>query len=227
MEQNNRNFGELFADAVRIKGYSLEKLANLSGISERFLKILADGEYKKLPAAPYMRGYLLRIAEVLEVDGNSLWAEYEAATEPRRSGEKDTLPENRFRTWQIHRGTIFAGAGAIAVLIILLWRLPWFQGPALSLAGEDGEVVATSTWTVRGLADKEQAVSINGELVQIREDGSFEKEVRLQPGFNTFTVLGTFPLGREEKIIRQVFYNSSSTENTTSTEIESENQINQ
>ncbi len=218
MEQNSKNFGELFADAVRIKGYSLEKLANLSGVSERFLRILAEGQYEKLPAAPYMRGYLLKIAEILEVDGASMWAEYEAAIEPKRSGEKDILPGNRFQTWQIHRGTIFAIAGGLAVLIILLWRLPWFQSPSLNVLGEDGEVVATSTWTLRGLADSDQAISVNGEITPLRTDGTFEKEVKLQPGFNTFTILGIYPLGREEKIVRQIFYNASTTENSTSTE---------
>jgi cytoskeletal protein RodZ len=224
MEQNSKNFGEVFADAVRIKGYSLEKLASLSGVSERFLRILAEGQYEKLPSAPYMRGYLLKIAEILEVDGNSLWAEYEVAIEPRRSGEKDTLPQNRFRTWQIHRGTIFAIVGGLAVLIILLWRLPWFQSPSLNVLGKDGEVVATSTWTIRGLADREQAVSINGEITSVREDGTFEKELKLQPGFNTFTVLGIYPLGREEKVVRQIFYNASTTENSTSIiEVETNN----
>ncbi len=222
MEQNTRNFGEFFTEALRIKGYSLEKLANLSGVSERFLKILAEGNYKKLPSAPYMRGYLLKIAEVLEIDGISLWQEYEQAIEPRRSGENDTLPKNRFRTWQIHRGTIFAGLGLIVVLGILFWQLPWFKSPSLNVLGEDGEVVATSTWTMRGFADKEQAVSINGELAQIRNDGSFEKELNLQSGFNTFTVLGTYPLGREERVIRQIFYNASSTDNSSSTENEKE-----
>ena len=218
MEQNIRDFGDFFAEAVRIKGYSLEKLANLSGVSERFLRILAEGNYGKLPSAPYMRGYLLKIAEVLEVDGASLWEEYERAIEPRRSGEKDVLPQNRFRTWQIHRGTIFIGLGIVIVLGILLWRLPWFQSSAMSVLGKDGEIVATSTWTIRGFADKDQAISINGELTQLHSDGSFEKELNLQPGFNTFTILGTYPLGREEKIVRQIFYNASSTGNSTSTE---------
>ena len=63
-----------------LRGMTVEKLADLSDIPERYLKALEGGDFKNLPPSPYARGYLMKIALILNVDGELLWQIYKKKT---------------------------------------------------------------------------------------------------------------------------------------------------
>ena len=92
-----KNLINLILEALKLKGMNLEKLSQLSGVSERSLALLLEEQFDKLPPAPYVHGYLVKIAETLNLDGRELWREYLKNNEEiRRSGKEDILPLNRF-----------------------------------------------------------------------------------------------------------------------------------
>ncbi|MEM3043559.1 MAG: hypothetical protein QXD84_08475 [Thermoplasmata archaeon] len=59
---------------------------------------------------------------------------------------------------------------------------------------------------IRGRAEPGAVVKINGERVDVRADGSFEREFKLQEGKNTFVVSSTDPAGNEAELTRSVSY---------------------
>ena len=101
LQTNQQPLGTLIVDAMRMKSISVEKLAGVTGVSDRILNGLIEERYENLPPAPYVRGYLLKIAAVLNLDGEALWADYVKHNDSvRRSGKKDQLPQEwEFLFW--------------------------------------------------------------------------------------------------------------------------------
>lgn len=215
MEPEAQNsFTETLLEALRTKGVTTEKLAQLTGISDRYLSALVGDELEKLPPAPYVHGYIVRIGEALGMDGEALWREY--PKDPgtlRRSGKRDTLPMNRFTTPQINKRVLGVGILAVLVVAYVVIRLPSIVGmPTLTLANiEDMMIVSTSTFTIAGSMDPADELTINGEAVYPESTGTFSRAVELEPGFNTFEFRVKRFLGKENVLVRQVFYKASAT----------------
>jgi len=212
-QKNNQS---LFADILRVKGMTVEKLAQVTGISERFLELLLTEQYNKLPAAPYIHGYFIKIGEVIDIDGEDLWLEYQKQTHIiRRSGQHDKLPENRFSSFQINKKIIAISIIVIVIIIYIAFRIPTLLGkPTISLNINDNMIVSTSTLLISGNTDQKNTLTINNEALYPDSDGNFSKTMKLSPGFNTFTFTVKKLLGGENTLTRQIFYSTSSSTNS-------------
>lgn len=221
-EGEDKKFGTTIVDAMHMKSFSVEKLAQVTGISDRVIRLMIDESWDKLPPAPYVHGYLVKLGDTLGLDGDELWRTYVAHRTPiHRSGVHDTLPENRFIPARLNRRVIVGVGIGIAVIAYIAFRLPALtRAPSLSLerVSETPIIVTTETFILRGTIDTRTALTINGEVTHPAEDGSFTRTISLQPGFNTITVRAERFLGKEKEIIQSVFFDTEdSAKNTTST----------
>ncbi len=81
-------------------GISLEKIADTTKISMRFLRAIEDEEFEKLPGGVYDRSYLRQYAAAIGFDEVKLLALYERSTEPARSEEIVVKPRaGGLRRW--------------------------------------------------------------------------------------------------------------------------------
>lgn len=218
-------------EAMKAKGISLEKLAQLTGISERFLESIIHEQKNKLPSAPYMRGYFSRIASILNLDGDALWKEYQLAHEENKKPQKIKKAYNiNANDWikkATNTRTLIAIGVILGILLVVVWRGPAFIGkPTLALENfGDNISVSTSTFVVRGKIDPKNQITINDEVVVLDDGGTFEKNFTLTPGFNTFNFKVKGILGKELDITKQVYLSTSTkkgekqveTTNTTTT----------
>lgn len=209
-EITKKSISALLTEAMRMKNMSVEKLSQITGISDRFLNLLIEERFNKLPSAPYVRGYLLKIGEVLSIDGNELWEiikSYNTQTFAK-SGEKDILPKNRFKIKSLNIKMVIFGIIGIIFFIFLLFRIPALLGkPKFELYEiRDGMKVTTSTLSIHGTINPSDKLFINDEQILADENGNFKKTIELTPDFNTlnFTVRGL--LGKELKETKQIFY---------------------
>ena len=62
------------------------------------------------------------------------------------------------------------------------------------------------TLKITGRMNAKDKLTLNQEIVYTNQDGTFQKDVTLSPGLNTFEFNATRFLGRETKIVRQVVY---------------------
>ncbi len=213
---DSKNFSLFIIEALRAKGISVEKVSQLSGVPESFISLIIDEKFDKLPPAPYVHGYIIKMSEVLGLDGEKVWNEYfEKDGHLRRSGERDILPQNRFEIPKINKK--IAGAIIIAALVVIYAgiRLPSILGrPALTLENISGGITVTKdqNFTIKGTVTPGDELNINGESIIPDKNGIFEKAVVLNPGFNTFTFTATKVLGRTYSVTRQIFYETSSTD---------------
>lgn len=210
-----KSLGAQLEDAMKAKSISLEKLAQLTGISERFLESIIKEDKSKLPSAPYMRGYLSRIAGVLNLDGDVLWNEYQAQNSGKQIVPKsETINEPRHNEWikkMMNTKVLVAIGVVLGILLVIIWRGPAFIGkPTLVLENfGDNVSVSTSTFTVKGKIDPKNQITINDEVVFPDDTGTFEKSFTLASGFNTFHFKVKGILGKELDITKQVYLSTS------------------
>lgn len=209
--EGQKGISDLLEELLEKRGISPEKLSYVTNIPIRFINALLEGNFKKLPAKPYVRGYLIKIAGVLSVDEKIIMDAYRESTEIRSSGGKDKLPINRFAIQKINKNFIIWIAVAFGLLIFLGLRINDIMGtPTLQVnLSENFSTTTNQTLKITGRVSANDKLTINQEIVYANKDGSFEKDITLSPGLNAFEFDVTRFLGREIKISRQVVYEES------------------
>ncbi len=204
---------------MRRYDFNVEKLARLTGISERFLELFIGGKFNELPSAPYVRGYLREIGKLLNLNGDELWIIYlKDRGDIKSSGEWDKLPSNRFAYGPLlSRSTVIIALVAVVILgYLVVQGGAILDRPALDIMNPRGDsiVVSEPDFLVQGRIGAFAVLTLNGSRVYSNnEEGNFETKVRLQPGLNTFEFKVKRFLGKERVIIHQVLYQSPSSAN--------------
>jgi len=213
MNEERARLSEILIEAMKSKSFSVEKLAEETGISDRFLGSLIGEEFEKLPSKPYVHGYLVKVGAALGLNGEQLWKEYlKDRGELRESGPQDELPGDAIIPKNFNKISI--ALGVIAVLVIVVYAFFQVRGfvedPHLNLQGFEGESITIQelTYDLQGQINPQDQLSLNGEEIYPDEQGNFEKELELQPGFNTLNFTIKKFLGSEYQITKQIFVNA-------------------
>lgn len=207
MDTTKRELSEILPQLLEARGITLEKLALSTGVPKRFLTALSQGDLKNLPARPYVRGYLLRIASALDVTPEILLEAYKDSARIPSSDTGDLLPKNRFALKPVVWRNALIFVIVISVLGYLVFELNHVLGiPTLAITSPDTDVVKTGTIRVEGLVTVGDELMLNGEVVYTDESGRFSKEVALDPGLNTLEFSVKRFLGKETKVTKQFFY---------------------
>jgi len=187
------------------KGMDAGKLSDLTDVPQRFIVSLVGGDFKNLPSEPYIRGYLFKIAGVLDADPNFLWRSFRQSSEIHSSGSADLLPANRFSLQRISSKKVWIVLIVLTLLGFLGFRIDSILGkPTLDVTLP--ETTTNQTINVTGKVNPGDTLTLNNEVVYPDERGQFEKEVQLETGLNTLEFRANRFLGRETRIVKQVFY---------------------
>lgn len=202
----HHEFASFLSLRVKERGVSLARLSELSGISPENLTLLLEGDFAKLPPAPYLRGYLAKLGKVLNFDGDAMW-ESVRGVPGVQSSASDARSRNRFALAPGHRYAWIALLGAV-ILGYLAIRLPAIIGePRLSVLSPADPTSAARDpqFRVAGTVDRATDLLVNGEKTAVI-NGSWERTVVLEPGLNTIEIRAKKFLGRETAVVRQVVY---------------------
>jgi hypothetical protein len=207
-QYDDRRLSETLMETMKVKGLTAAKLSEATGISERIIELFLADRFEELPPAPYVRGYLLKIAEVLGADGEMLWDAYgkfHAAI--RRAGQKDMLPENRFALPKVSRKFIL-GAGLAVIIIGFIASRFLFGGQAFVFEVNVGDnlIVATSTYLLEGRIRTGDQLTVNGVPLTLENDGTFVYALDLREGFTPLRFVVTRPLEGERVFEKRIFY---------------------
>ncbi len=213
-------FSVFFAEKLRDKNFTLEKLAEISGISARNLESILKGDYKSLPAAPYLHGYFIKLGEILDFDGEEAFKKWkgEAQEEMKSSGPLDKLPHNRFSRKPIAK-YFWLGLFGVLILIYLILQIPRLSGlPEIAIGNprEQRIMYGEEKILISGTVVNADEIYINGERAEIK-DGLWQKDVALFPGMNVVEVIAKKFLGGETKAVREIIYEKLPDERATST----------
>lgn len=203
------NVSKIIVEAMKKRNITLERLEAASGISERHIMAIIESNRKNLPAAPYLRGYLLKIGKMLDINGEELWREYIAEGNIiRQSGKEDKLPEGASRKKQGKLKLVFIGIVVAALAIFAGTRFLGADNPNMQFENLEEGITETKEriFVIHGTANPKFKITLGREEVVLKENGRFEKEVIVEPGFNTFLFVAKKPLGKEHKFPKQIFY---------------------
>jgi len=207
-------FEPFLNEKLRESGMSLKRLAEATGISLRHLENLQKGNFQRLPSAPYVYAYLKKIGDVLGFDAETWWDHFKKRGLVKSSGASDSLPKNRFERESAQK-YIWLGIVVVGVIAYLVFRLPKIfgvPGSEIFYPAEQPPTVNSAEVILSGKTSDAGQLFINSESVTLAESGAWEKQVLLQPGLNTFEITAKKFLGRENKIVRQIFYELVSAE---------------
>jgi transcriptional regulator with XRE-family HTH domain len=220
MEPEDFSFEEFFAERLKQKGFSVKKLSDLTGISPRHLQDLVRGDFAALPSAPYVRGYLGRLGQVLDFDGEAWWQRIKNERPIKNSGPTDAMPENRFLR---KAPTKYLVSGIIVLIVIVFFaiQLPRILGkPALTILSpaQNPYTTSTSPFALQGSTKGADTLTVvvggGSENVPLNPDGSWQKDVLLSIGPNPITVIAKKFLGRSTENTLEIIYEAPAVTST-------------
>jgi len=205
----DKNLKTILAGAMEVKNLSPAKVAQETNIPERYISALQNLEIDKLPAIPYVRAYLKKIAEVLNLNYEELWVLYEKELSHKTSGAFDTLPTNRFAIHSLDKKVVVIGIVFLLFVIYVLTNAGNFLGtPPLEVFNPKASTIAVfeSSISLEGKINPKDKLIINGEEVINDEAGDFQTIFNLQPGLNTIEFKVRRFLGKETTITKRILY---------------------
>lgn len=190
---------------------SLNEVSKNTKIQIGYLEYLENGEYEKLPADVYVRGFVRSYARFLGADEQVLIRMYDKERNIQKNLKKEHFQENRMERFSLPYFSFTPKIVVAFVTTILVLGGFWYlYAEFRSFASvpyivviepTDGQVIEGNEVLVQGKTDKDARLSINDQPALVRDDGSFSEKVGLQSGSNTLTFLVINKLGKEERRI--------------------------
>lgn len=189
---------------------SLAEVSKATRIQVKYLEFLESGEYEKLPADVYVRGFLRSYARYLNVDEQALVRLYERERNIQENLGREK--NSQMTTHSFSPVSIVITSRALVVSGIVLLVLGSFfylyrefksfaADPQLViLEPQNGSVIEAAEVTVRGKTDKGAEVTLNDQIVFVDNDGLFSSTLFLQPGINTVLVRTRNRFGKEKSV---------------------------
>ncbi len=209
--EDTRKLRDIILDQCEAKEIRMEELVKKTGIPEQYLDAIINDVRTRLPAFPYIRIHLRRLATLLGLPPEMLLAKYRQEFSEKMSGGADALPGNRFALASgMRRYLLIAGAAVVLVIVIATSRSGFFGSPHLTIdmppSDTDPYITTSSTVLLAGHVDAGDKLTVNGQPVATGDDGKFESQYQLSPEINIIEFTTKRFLGRQFSITRQVYY---------------------
>lgn len=195
-------------------GMSIDGLAREARISRRYIIALEQGEYGAFPAKVYAQGALKQVMRVCESEDRSELLKILEAEWPQDTKRWAPIPGRGGDLWE---GRIFSvtpqrlgliAAGGLILGLIAFWsvRVAVFAArPSLSIdSPEDRSRVEQAIVTVKGSAERESRLTVNGRELTIDERGNFEERIELPLGANRLEFISENRFGKISKEVRYI-----------------------
>jgi cytoskeletal protein RodZ len=178
---------------------SLSEISKATKIQVKYLEYLENGEYEKLPADVYVRGFLRSYARYLNIDEQSFVRLYERERNIHANLGREKTQSIQPKTLSMFSFVITPRLVLIALMALVVggvfvYLYQEFQSfaavPRLVITNPaDGAVLEQSEVELRGETDKGAQVTINGEPVFVGSEGEFSEKLTLQQGLNSVTIV--------------------------------------
>lgn len=189
-------FHEQFRTARVRRRWTIERAAKELAIAPTYIQAMEEGRWNALPGGLYARQFVRRYAELLRLDRGDVnalmdetvgaaWASLE-----QRQLDVPQIPRVSFSPWKLLRATgMLVMLGAVGIYFWTSART-MLDPPSLVIESPGIELVVTDpTVHVRGIADAESQLSVNGIAVPLMPDGRFDAPLVLLEGQNTIRII--------------------------------------
>lgn len=199
---------------------SLNEISKSTKIQAKYLEYLENGEYLKLPADVYVKGFLKSYAAYAGVNEKALVKSYEREQRIQKNIKKIENKEKFIEPLSLSKWAITPKI-IIGLVIALFVFLGFFylyrevdsfiSDPRLVITSpQDGEEIEGRSVNVKGFTEKDSEVFINDQPVLASDNGEFGENVVLQGGLNVITVKSKNKFDKES--VRSISVRSSVSE---------------
>ena len=211
LQSGRSELAHVLVQARQARGLKLPEVSRKLKIPTRYLAALEAGESASLPAGNYGRYFLRRYAEFLGVEFKPLWQQYglwlQSTGQPGTTLSKLPVFSTSLSRPPWLRRAIFSLAALVIVGYLLVAAVVAFLPPVLSLVSPQTDLTTSEpVLSVSGLTEVGVQLTINGERVEVTNQGRFNRQVPLRPGLNTITVSAAKSYSRPSLITRQVLF---------------------
>lgn len=228
--------GEKLLNMRNERRLSITEVSKHTKIQAKYLEYLENGNYAKLPADVYVKGFLRSYAVYMGINEHNLIKQYEREKGIHRNikkldDEEKTINPVNFSKLVITPKLIIASVVALSVLSIFFYLYrevdSFISKPRLVIIKPvDGSATDGKTTHVTGIAEKDALVTINEQPVLVNEKGEFSQDIGLQEGLNVITVRAKNRFDKETSKVVSVnanYQNGSVQQDVATTEIGTEN----
>lgn len=205
-----RTTGMILREERLKKGFTLEQVEKATRIRSKYLEALEAGNYKKLPALPYVQGFLRNYSVFLGLRSTTILAifrrEYTQKERERVAQIEEPLANPG---WQITTNKVLAVVIVFIVGSLFIYFFNQYQAlhapPPLTLEQPREDIVTEEEEIpVFGNTDKDATLTINNEPLLVKENGKFYKDIPLSLGQNTLVIEAKSRVGKKTTIMRVV-----------------------
>jgi len=203
-----RKVGQILKEARLAKKISLEEVENATKIRSKILNALEKGDWDNLPPEPYILGLVKNYGEFLGLSTSWLLALLRREIKTPKPQFQSIVKERKFFWFKTPNSILFWGMAFFAFLSILylfVQSILFVGVPDLEVfSPKDGVEVNLPVVDVSGKTNIDSQLFINGQKVDLLQDGSFSSQIKLSSSVTTIEIVAKSNLGREKKIIRTV-----------------------
>lgn len=193
ISQNNMlTVGKILSTRREELGRSILEIAEQTKIQKHYLELIEADDFEKFDNEIFLLGFIKNYATALGLNTEKIVAIYRRTV--KRSPKK-TIPirDTTIRDLNISSRFVIGmilSASVLAVFLFLMLQLYNFQKvPQITIITPENDVtVDTTPLEIKGLTDVNSIVQVNGNSIEINNDGTFQVEVDLVPGTNTISI---------------------------------------
>lgn len=186
---------------------SLAEVSKSTKIQSKYLQYMEEGEYSKLPADVYVKGFLRSYAQIMGLNEDALCKQYQREKGIHCNIKK--IPQTQETSKPLNFSSIVITPKMVVVSLVLLLVVSSFvylyaqvnnfvSAPRLAiLKPTDGALVNGISTHVVGVAEKDALVFINDQKVLVNENGEFSEDVSVKPGLNMIIVKARSKFNKE------------------------------
>ncbi len=177
---------------------SLSEISKNTKVQGKYLEYLENGEYEKLPADVYVRGFLKNYAAYTGISEKALFKLYEREKGIQSSIKKTSVKDSAINPVGISRFAVTPKFFTIFLIVLLMLAgFFYLYREASSLIAHprliitepaDGEIIKKENGDIKGITDMEAKVFINDQPVLVNDKGEFSENIEFQEGLNVINV---------------------------------------
>lgn len=206
--------GEILKAKRLERGLTYQDIEKKIKIRQKYLKALEEDNLDMFQGKTYVRGFVKNYSEYLGLPTEELLAILRRQYDEKQ--KKELLPKGLSNP--INKNFLFGRKisipltfliGIVLLSIYVIYQFQLLGGePYLQIDNpKDKLVTKDNILIVKGKTDRENKIILNGQEINLSEDGSFSQELNLQKGENIITIIATNKMGREKKIEKTVIKN--------------------
>ena len=207
---NQRSVSSILKSARLKKGINLDEISRSLRIHTRFLTALEEGDYSVFSSAVHLKGFLKNYAAFLDLNVEEILAFFRREY-PEEKGLTLTDPVKPLGATVAVITPERAVSGFIVLLVVAFFGYLFFQyrnfanAPDLSVSQPSRDYkTSESVINVSGKTNKDVVLRINGQEINLAEDGSFATPITLLDGVNELKFVSKNKLGKERALTRTI-----------------------